>query len=125
VEGDRARRLLEAERERLVGLQTQAQAQLADSQQEGSSELSSLDQHPGEAGTDTLEREQAQSVAEHVKESLAEVDAALQRVEEGTYGSCTVCGADIGTARLEARPQARLCLEHQTADERQARGRSL
>jgi RNA polymerase-binding transcription factor DksA len=58
----------------------------------------------------TAERGEAERLATELRESLEEVDAALQRVQDGTYGSCEVCGKPIGAARLEAMPAARLCI---------------
>ena len=58
----------------------------------------------------TAERGEAERLATELRESLDEVDAALIRVDEGTYGLCEVCGKPIGEARLEAMPAARLCI---------------
>jgi RNA polymerase-binding transcription factor DksA len=58
----------------------------------------------------TAERGEAERLASELRESLEEVDAALKRLEEGTYGICEVCGKPIGAARLEAMPAARLCI---------------
>jgi DnaK suppressor protein len=49
---------------------------------------------------------------------LAEIDAALRRIDDGTFGACAVCGAPIGEERLEAVPYARLCIEDKRALER-------
>jgi DnaK suppressor protein len=58
----------------------------------------------------TAERGEAERLATELREALDEVDAALQRLEDGTYGTCEVCGKPIGAARLEAMPAARLCI---------------
>jgi RNA polymerase-binding transcription factor DksA len=58
----------------------------------------------------TAERGEAERLATELRESLDEVDAALGRLAEGTYGICEVCGKPIGHARLEAMPAARLCI---------------
>lgn len=119
MDAHQARRRLEQERDRLEVLRdSHATRPLEASQQEDSSELSSYDQHPADAGSDTVEREQAESIAEHVESALAQVDAALQRVEDGTYGSCASCGAKIPDERLEARPETLYCVEHQAELER-------
>jgi len=52
------------------------------------------------------------------QETLLEVEGALQAMEDGTYGLCTVCGKEIGLARLEARPYARRCITCQERDYR-------
>lgn len=46
------------------------------------------------------------------REHLDEIDAALARLDEGTYGVCETCGRPIGEARLDALPAARFCIEH-------------
>lgn len=58
----------------------------------------------------TAERGEAERLATELRESLDEVEAALQRLAEGTYGLCEVCAKPIGSARLEAMPAARLCI---------------
>ena len=50
---------------------------------------------------------------DQVRSDLDDVDAALRRLEEGTYGRCEACGGPIGEERLEALPAARYCLRHQ------------
>jgi len=49
-------------------------------------------------------------LAEKVARELAEVDAALGRIEAGVYGTCIACGGPLGLQRLRAIPEARLCL---------------
>jgi DnaK suppressor protein len=54
---------------------------------------------------------------ESEQQTLEDVEAALRAMDEGTYGSCAVCGEKIGLARLKARPYARLCV---TCQERES-----
>ena len=68
------------------------------------------DEHDPEGATIAFERSQIGALVRHVREHLAEVDAALARVEAGTYGVCERCGSPIGAARLEALPAARKCI---------------
>lgn len=70
------------------------------------------DEHDPEGQTIGFERAQLGSVLEQARARLAELDAAVSRVADGSYGRCEVCGAPIGQARLEARPAARTCIEH-------------
>ena len=49
-------------------------------------------------------------LTEHEARDLREIDAALSRIEDGSYGVCQACGKPIGTARLDALPEARLCV---------------
>ena len=58
----------------------------------------------------TAERGEAERLATELRETLEEVEAAIVRLEAGTYGRCEVCGKPIGEARLEAMPAARLCI---------------
>ena len=58
----------------------------------------------------TAERGEAEALAGELKEALVEVEAALARVAEGTYGRCCRCGQPISPARLEAKPAAPLCI---------------
>ncbi|MFD1133750.1 TraR/DksA family transcriptional regulator [Psychrobacter sanguinis] len=53
-----------------------------------------------------------QTLLLEAKQSLTYVNNALSRIENGTYGECTVCGEDIEDKRLEAVPYATLCMEH-------------
>lgn len=58
----------------------------------------------------TAERGEAEALATELREALAEVEAAIERLAEGTYGRCERCGQEISPARLEAKPAARLCI---------------
>jgi RNA polymerase-binding transcription factor DksA len=60
----------------------------------------------------TAERGEADVLAGQLQETLDEVALALGRLEEGTYGTCQVCGVDIAPARLEAMPATRYCINH-------------
>jgi RNA polymerase-binding transcription factor DksA len=59
----------------------------------------------------TAERGEAERLALDLQESLDDVDKALERLTEGTYGICERCGNPISEARLEAMPTARRCLD--------------
>lgn len=68
-----------------------------------------------DVGSKTFEREQEMSVADQMRDSLHQVEHALQRITEGTYGSCESCDRPIGKLRLEAYPRAAFCMECKTA----------
>ncbi len=68
------------------------------------------DEHDPEGATIAFERSQVAALIDQAEHHLAEIDAALARVEDGTYGVCTVCGQRIPEARLDARPVARTCV---------------
>jgi RNA polymerase-binding protein DksA len=116
-----ARTRLEAERRRLEETRRAAQDLVAGNSEEAVQELSTFDQHPADQGTETFERERDISVLQRVEAQLEEVQAALERIEAGTYGVCELCGRPIGDERLEAMPMARYCLEDQARAEREGR----
>jgi len=66
----------------------------------------------GEGTSQAVERIAAVSAEENLQAMLAEVRRAQEKLADGTYGRCDECGADIGVARLEARPWATRCLTH-------------
>ncbi len=68
--------------------------------------------------TDLLEREIDWTLEENADQLVAEIDAALARLDDGTYGLCVRCGKPIDADRLEARPWATLCLDDKRKEER-------
>ncbi|MFN2504479.1 MAG: TraR/DksA C4-type zinc finger protein [Acidimicrobiales bacterium] len=120
MDSDHAHRRLEEER---VRLQQVKDDQLQNDESEGANlaELSNMDQHQADVGTETFEREKDLSILEGVEAELADIERALERLNDGTYGVCEACGRPIDEDRLEAVPAARLCLDDQAAAERQAR----
>lgn len=58
----------------------------------------------------TAERGEAEALANKLRETLVEVELALGKLDEGTYGVCEGCGQPIDSARLEAMPAARFCI---------------
>ena len=102
-----ARERLESEQARVEGLIEGLKAELGTSENEDISELADYDQHPADTATETFEREKDLSILEQLENELAELQAALSRVDEGTYGIDEVTGEPIDPARLEALPTAR------------------
>jgi RNA polymerase-binding transcription factor DksA len=97
-----------AERSRVEGLISEVRDELGvGSESEELSELSNYDQHPADTGTETFEREKDLSILDSLEAELGELEAALQRVDEGTYGIDEVTGDPIAPERLEAVPTAR------------------
>src|SRR5436853_5229953 len=124
MDPEQARQRLEDERVRLEQVRdTFTDENLTEeSESESFGELSGgLDQHQADVGTETFEREKDLSILENVESELADIEHALGRITEGTYGTCEACGRKIDDARLEAMPAARLCLDDQAAAERQAK----
>jgi RNA polymerase-binding transcription factor DksA len=113
MDAERARQLIVSERERLEGLIREREADIGtESETENLSELSSLDQHQGDIGTETFEREKDFSLLEQLEAEVGDLEAALRKIDEGTYGLCEICGREIDGGRLEARPGTRTCIEH-------------
>ena len=68
------------------------------------------DEHDPEGATIAFERAQVDAMVREARHHLAEIDAALVRVADGSYGICEVCGQPIPSGRLEARPTSRTCV---------------
>jgi DnaK suppressor protein len=64
-----------------------------------------------DSGAVTAEKGELLTLLSSLQENLADIEAALARIDDGTFGTCEHCGAQIAPSRLEALPQARLCLE--------------
>jgi RNA polymerase-binding transcription factor DksA len=114
------RKRLGEERTRLEGIRDDLHREQAEATSETGGELSGVDQHPGDSGTETFEMEKNVSLLEQVEDELQEIELAFQRLERGTYGTCQACGRPIGDERLEAMPATRFCIEDQAKAEREA-----
>ncbi len=69
------------------------------------------DEHDPEGQTIAYERSRHSALLEQGRAHLAEIEAAVDRLQSGTYGTCEVCGGPIPTERLLARPTARTCVQ--------------
>jgi RNA polymerase-binding protein DksA len=83
-------------------------------------ETDSVDQHPADEGSELFEREKNLTLQRTLQASLQEVNEALRKLDEGTYGVCESCGKPIGEKRLRALPEATHCIECQTKIEQKA-----
>ena len=81
-------------------------------------EFGTSDNHPADAATVTLDREVDYTLQENSEQVLAEIDDALKRIEDGTFGTCRSCGKPIAPERLEAMPWATQCIDCKRKDER-------
>lgn len=77
---------------------------------EASRDSNADDEHDPEGHTIAFERSQLDTLVRQAEARLAEIAAAQDRLEQGTYGTCGVCGKPIPPARLEARPAAATCV---------------
>ena len=76
-----------------------------------------------EEATETLELEKRLALENRIRQELVRIERALQKFEEGTYGLCDNCGQTIDPARLEALPQASLCMNCKAQQAKDAKGR--
>ncbi len=110
-----ARDLLAAERDRLeqihAGVADEERA-LEDADAQDAGEAAD-GQHPADIGTELFERERDLGQLEQVERELREIEDALRRLDDGTYGVCEACGRPIPDERLEALPTARFDAEHE------------
>jgi RNA polymerase-binding protein DksA len=109
---------LKAYRDRLVTLRARlrgdvsqmADATLKKSRTEGNGDLSRMPIHMADIGTDNFEQEFTLSLMESEEVTLENIEAALERIEDGTYGLCEECGVKIPKKRLGAVPYASMCV---------------
>lgn len=117
IDTEHFKQLLLGERQRaqeaLERLQREDEGQLEDEQEEIQS-----DNHLGDMATSMYDRELDYTLEENVERVLGEIDAALGRIENGTYGVCENGGEQIPPERLEAIPWTTLCIDCKRKDER-------
>jgi RNA polymerase-binding transcription factor DksA len=70
------------------------------------------DDNFADSGQVAAEQGENQALAARLRDQLDDVELALRKLDEGTYGRCEVCGREIGEARLEVMPAARFCIDH-------------
>ena len=106
-------------RARVRGDVTQmADSALKQSRTQANGDLSSMPIHMADLGTDNFEQEFTLSLMESDADILDKIEAALERVEDGTYGQCEECGAKIPKTRLNAIPYATMCVKCASEHER-------
>src|ERR1700693_4967142 len=107
IDDTAARRKLDAERDKLQGMVAGLRTETSRGESEQAGALAADAQHPGDVSGETFEREKDLAILEGLEAELAEVEAALRRLDEGTYGIDEVTGERIDPARLDALPEAR------------------
>ena len=117
VDTEHFRGKLEEERTRVVGALENLRSENSGSMEDEVDE-SHLDNHLAETASVTIDREIDYSLEENEARVLAAIDAALGRIDDGTYGKCERCGNEIEPERLEALPWATLCIDDKRRDER-------
>ncbi|HUT23914.1 MAG TPA: TraR/DksA C4-type zinc finger protein [Sumerlaeia bacterium] len=93
------------------------------SEDEGKSVAPGYSIHLAENATDNIDTETALLLRRDEEEALAQVMAAIERLEQGIYGVCMACGSKIGMARLRAKPDAHLCMQCRVRYDKEARRR--
>jgi RNA polymerase-binding transcription factor DksA len=88
-----------------------AQEALRQSGGEASGQLSSVPMHPADVGTDAFEQQMNSSLMQNERQIQGEVAAALERIEEGTFGRCQNCDREISKERLKMLPYTRYCVK--------------
>lgn len=108
------RKLLEEERARLMHASGRLEAETGETMEDATGELGSrgVDNHLGDMASETYDRELEEGLDEGVRDTLRRIDDALQRIEDGTYGTCEIGGEPIGEERLRAIPWATRCIQH-------------
>lgn len=115
-----ARKRLLQERERLTRLREGISNETSDEKPERIElqELSSIDQHQADVGSELFEREKDIAISQRLETELEDIEDAFGRIDSGTYGTCETCKKPIPKERLEAIPQARFCVDDQARAER-------
>jgi RNA polymerase-binding protein DksA len=117
IDTDRFREALLEERRRIQAALDNLHEENPGSITDETGEDAVYDNHLADTATVTYDRELDYTLEENSEHMLAEIDAALQRIDDGTYGRCTNCDKEIAPARLEARPWATLCIDCQRTRE--------
>ena len=104
--------LLEKRREILGDVGHMQNEALDNNRQDSTGDLSNMPIHMADVGTDNYEQEFTLGLMESERKNLREIDHALAKIQEGTYGTCEGTSKLIGRGRLEAKPEARYCVEY-------------
>jgi RNA polymerase-binding transcription factor len=118
IDTEQLRQRMLEERQRVVDAIDNIHAENPGSIGEETEETTFQDNHLGDIATATFDREMASTLEDNSTHVLTEIDAALKRIDEGTFGVCTRCGKPISAERLEALPWATLCIDDKRKQER-------
>ncbi|MEJ6950916.1 TraR/DksA C4-type zinc finger protein [Natronospora cellulosivora (SeqCode)] len=111
------RNILNKERDRLKKEMKSFEDEQRLSQKDSTGELSSYDNHPGDEGTLTFEREMDLGLFDNIFSRLKEVDDALEKIDTGDYGICQSCGDSINKERLDLVPATSFCQDCKEIEE--------
>lgn len=113
--------LVKKKAELAKGIQHIADDALKTSSREAAGDLSAYSLHMADMATDNYDREFALNLADNEQKIVNRIDNALERIDNGTYGSCDLCNKKISKVRLKAVPYAELCVPCQEAQEKKRR----
>jgi len=109
--------IMQKREELLKNLDQMKASGLNSSVREETGDHSSYSFHMADQGTDTMEREQQYMFASRENNYLYHLEQALERIEEGDFGTCVSCGLEISPERLEVVPHARMCIKCKSNEE--------
>jgi RNA polymerase-binding protein DksA len=118
VDTDHFRQKLLEERQRVSDAIAYLHEENPGSISDETQETGGVDNHLADTATVTVDREIDYTLEENSEHVLGEIDAALKRLDDGTFGTCTNCGKEIETERLEYLPYATLCIDCKRQQER-------
>ena len=104
------KKLIEKRKAELVDQISNLKAETQKSQKDAAGDISGYTYHMADVATDTYDREFSLGLVSSERKILYELDDALKRIEDGTFGICEDCGEPISKSRLKALPHARLCV---------------
>ncbi len=117
-EMEQFKKLLLAEREKILEeIQHLEKDNVKKSQRDAAGDISGYTYHMADIASDSYERGFSLNLASNGQEKLYEIDEALRKIEEGSYGKCEQCEGKISKERLKIVPQARLCIKCKEQEE--------
>lgn len=105
-------------RAKTTGQLRQLETDLHKSRKDSAGDLSGYAYHMADAGTDAYAQELESNIASGESETLHQIDDALMRIDDGTFGICDMCGEPINVKRLEVMPYACMCIKCQSEEEK-------
>lgn len=115
--------LIKKKAEVAKGIEHIANDQLKTSQRDAAGDLSAYSLHMADMATDNYDREFALNLADNEQKVIHRIDAAIEKIDAGTFGLCEVCNKKIAKARLKVVPYAELCVPCQEAQEKKTKGK--
>ena len=115
------RQLLITERAKLAEEIKSIARDASTSPRDASGDLSAYTVHMADMAADTYDRELSMNIASSEQQMLYEIDDALKRLDDGSYGVCQQCNQPIAMSRLKAVPSASLCIECQRSKEKKSK----